>query len=121
MKTPGTVLETLEVVDAFFDKPERWLQHNGVAYDHLDRVIACCMLGAIQQVVTGFQTLPVIGDFAILFHATSDVIKRQLPHHFGGVAQFNDARDTTFEDVKRIIGYAIEREKVTPTKVPIHA
>ena len=110
--TKFETLETLEKLDALFDTPDKW--HQGHCAKTKDGMItgvfasdahSFCVIGGLAR-VTGRN----IED--VFYSAPTNIFSYTIGNKDGGgIPAWNDADDTTFEDVKENLAKAIKNAR----------
>jgi hypothetical protein len=99
-----SVKEDLRAVRQLLSDPERWIKgayHRPSVYDGKE---SYCLRGAVDHVV-GYCS----GEHWIRIRRLMDVsISRIRKNHIGGMVAFNDAPETTHEDVLAVLDLAIK-------------
>jgi hypothetical protein len=96
--------------DELYTGPERWTKgtlvrdRDGVSTDFGSNAYSFCLLGVVDMAVFTLQGARNFGpqELTDLYQASSNVV-RCFRDHVGGVANWNDARDRKFEEVKVLV------------------
>ena len=97
-----SALDDLKAVRSLISEPNHWCKGNSAIDENgdpvsatSDRAVAWCLVGAIERVGNG--QLPRVLVMSVLLNTTG----------YGPCEIFNDADDTTHDDVLRLIDKAI--------------
>jgi len=109
--TKFEALETLEKLDALFDTPDKW--HQGHCAKTKDGMItgvfasdahSFCVIGGLARVSGG-------NIENVFYSASANIFSYTIGKKWVWIPTWNDADDTTFEDVKENLAKAIKNAR----------